>query len=518
MRKRCFENRASACDRDKTEYRRFGGILVIVAAMVLSACTAREEALPEMIFPTNESSIALGRVLLEAVQSNQEVADFALRARFEFQSGQDWQPIAQLTSGGDYNRFQTWWETSDAEPGAYRLRVGMALLEGAWVWSEPVAVQLRRAPEAVATSEIVARAGKRTTVKFDASASSDTEDAPLLVSWDFGDGFGGVGLVVEHTYPETTASFPVALSVADRFGGLTNRYYTLRLLPELFFQQRGDPPACVCTGIALRGDDLPAEEAVLGEDAVPGNLTWPPRQNVADGSTLGPLDKNPENPFLAGGVERLSTGYAFEIHATVRGMPAACMESQILKETQTICRVDQTDCAAQMGDYDPATRCCTFGLRWRGLRSDIDGDGTIDLTKGDIDVDTEAKCRAAGGVWEPQDPADPTKGNWCRLHVRKDGSRYVPDALNGQGPNSQYNAPDDYKSHPTTNAIWLDAPAMTAPNGSGSMAEFIAFLRGTDNRYCYVQFEVQTEIRTGRDREDLRELSKQINADKLPGF
>ena len=53
---------------------------------------------------------------------------------------------------------------------------------------------------------------------FDASASSDVDGSIVSYGWDFGDGTGGVGRTVEHTYG-SDGTFVVVLTVTDNRGG-----------------------------------------------------------------------------------------------------------------------------------------------------------------------------------------------------------------------------------------------------------------------------------------------------------
>lgn len=59
------------------------------------------------------------------------------------------------------------------------------------------------------------------TVQLDASSSSDTDGTLASYSWDFGDGTGGNGVTVAHTYAEA-GTYQVSLTVVDD-GGATDR-------------------------------------------------------------------------------------------------------------------------------------------------------------------------------------------------------------------------------------------------------------------------------------------------------
>jgi PKD repeat protein len=55
-------------------------------------------------------------------------------------------------------------------------------------------------------------------VHFDASGSRDVDGEIVSYAWDFGDGTGAEGVVVEHVFPQQRVKYPVVLTVTDDDG------------------------------------------------------------------------------------------------------------------------------------------------------------------------------------------------------------------------------------------------------------------------------------------------------------
>ena len=72
--------------------------------------------------------------------------------------------------------------------------------------------QTNKSPIAVAGPDIVALVGQE--IAFDASGSSDPENAPLTYLWNFGDGFTSSEVKTAHQYPYA-GTYIVSLSVSD---------------------------------------------------------------------------------------------------------------------------------------------------------------------------------------------------------------------------------------------------------------------------------------------------------------
>ena len=90
---------------------------------------------------------------------------------------------------------------------------------------------------------------------FDASASSDVDGSIVSYGWDFGDGSGGVGRTVEHTY-ESDGTFVVVLTVTDNRGGTgsaTSSVVTTNEAPVASFS--ADCTGAVCSFDASASSD-----------------------------------------------------------------------------------------------------------------------------------------------------------------------------------------------------------------------------------------------------------------------
>jgi PKD repeat protein len=83
-----------------------------------------------------------------------------------------------------------------------------------WYWRE-TGTSLDAAPKAALAAPANAATGAP--VLFDASASLDPDDDPLVARWDFGDGHTATGLKVTHTYAKP-GNYPVTLEVQAHRG------------------------------------------------------------------------------------------------------------------------------------------------------------------------------------------------------------------------------------------------------------------------------------------------------------
>lgn len=77
-------------------------------------------------------------------------------------------------------------------------------------------------------------------VRFDANASADLDGLSLGFAWEFGDGTGGEGAVVDHTYP-ARGCFPVALTVTGQRGLSSLAEKTIDVGTELALVPSEDP-------------------------------------------------------------------------------------------------------------------------------------------------------------------------------------------------------------------------------------------------------------------------------------
>lgn len=334
----------------------------------------------------------------------------------------------------------------------------METLSGTMGFSPVVSVVVNNPPVASARATEV----QRGRVKFDGSGSTDTDGGVVSWEWDFGDGQGGTGETVEHTYSDLTGSYPVTLTVTDDRGCVDYAHYVLSFPSGVmtFVQDT----SCTCDTIAVR-----IKGNALGEDGKAGGKDWDKTPGIDDGKTLGPLDGNPENGMSGG--EKDYTGYAFEVVCTVKGDPDKCKQIQLVKGT-TSAKGDKT---------------------WKGTNKDLDLDGTDD-----IDVSTQKKCQDAGGSWD---------GTKCELKFPQGGAKYGPDEYDQGEAGGAYEFwkghPDGYayKVHAGKQIIWYDTPLTNA--SKVFKADFVAIVRGTDGKYCYVKFSVDYGRQAGKDKEEI---------------
>ena len=259
---------------------------------------------------------------------------------------------------------------------------------------------------------------------------------------------------------------------------------------------QGIDTGCKCVEISLLfpSDQLGADgkKPALGpkDDSSEG---WPVGDGTSyhgdlDGKTVGPLAKNPGNPQAING--RANIGYGFEVRCTVQGTPGACKEIQLVKGTTT-----------HQGKPDQPKR-------WTGKKADTSLDGAPS-----IDVSTKDKCDAAKGHWD-------ATTEMCTLEFPQSGEKYGPDARVDTELGA-YEHEFTYKKHVGKTIIWFDAPMFGRDAASSKDADFIAMVRGTDNKYCYVKFKVHLKRRMKASEKDVEELTvteRGNQVHKVPGI
>jgi hypothetical protein len=474
-------------------------ILVAGAALELSA----QSLISARIVNPQPGAVLTGVVSIQAEHMHATLSPLQVGSvRFEISSGGGpWTSFGEFVAGESQGMNEspgTWsrrMDTGNYSPGSARLRVRVRYRNGLIGYSQPVDTLLNRPPVAVAQ----ALPQSATSVSLNGTASSDPDGTITAWEWDFGDGTTGSGPVVVHSYVSPGTYFPI-LTVTDNYGAKGQAYLEL-----VFADGPTAKPAdkCICKSITLRGDNLPGEKDAFGPDGkAGGGDSWPKFAGRFDGKTLGPLHDDTENATDAG--EKRATGYAFEVHCTVEGDPKHCKEIQVLRGTRTILGryPNQKACEDAGGTWKAADSSCTIHHPWKGTSADLDKDGTAD-----IDVSTEAKCKAAGGKWD---------GTKCT--VRFPGPKYGPDTPEDTDAGGAYESEYDYKKYAGTNIIAFDAPSSSGmSNGSKLKYEFVFLVRGTDNKYCYVAFKLEAERKAGKDDEKLTETGTAVGAANVPG-
>lgn len=276
----------------------------------------------------------------------------------------------------------------------------------------------------------------------------------------------------------------------------------------------GDP--CICTQIEVRkpnpvpvglaapgapaatGPTIPA----LGPDARPGGDDWPSAPGE-DGKTLGPLNLNPSNLIwpdrdpvpadLRG--ESMKFGYAFEVLATVTGDPDECTPNQLITSTRKL-GISRNACDQLGGSYDADAELCTSSKSWKGTSLDLNADGTP------LDVSNRQKCEANQGTWN---------NNKCTISGPYNGATYLPDMPS---------LPNTYLNRPNNKIIWYDAPntfPVRRVSGMTIDQNILAYVRGSDNKYCYAKMTHNSKTVAGPDSETLSVIEKKTGQDSLPG-
>lgn len=478
---------------------------LLAAVIALSGCDVPAPK-PVLVYPEPDAVVS-GRVVLSARQLDPEIDAIAAAARFEF-AGPDgsWQLIDELNDALDgvsdevLDEYTALWDTGNLDPGPYNVRVGMRLDARDWYWTDKQPVVVGARPIARISAELGESSPEGTVVRFSSEGSEDPDGTIVRLLWDFGDGESADGPAVEHLYVDTTQRYSVALSAVDSSGLVGSVYYLLVFAPvfDIEVVNQKAPPKCICKSIDVRRNGQ-----ALGSDAVAGGTAWPARAGHHDGLTLGPLDGNPGNGVTNG--EKDFAGFAFEVLAEVDGLPADCKEFQVVKAGYKICGTSKASCDMYNGTYTAGTRCCEFGSAWRGTTADLDQDGTDD-----IDVATQAKCQAAGGQW------DAAKAECLLNFPNAAGGGFKPDTA--KGGRTRYAGTYNYKSHVGTKVVWWDAPRTGNDNGSNVDAQFISYLRGTDNRYCYAKFDLDYEKKVRKDDETITNVDTKIDQASLPGI
>jgi hypothetical protein len=446
--------------------------------------------LPVMMSPQDGELIS-DAVLLMVDQVAACVSDEDMdRVRFEYSDdgGQSWTQAAQLTgpvlnSMGYWGAWEARWDLSTLPSGSYDVRATMRLPGQASVASPPVTVSVNLAPVVLASATGGGAPGQ---VFFDASGSEDPDGTLVDLTWDFGDGTTGTGATTTHTYVDLGQSYHVSVTATDDAGTGESQYYVaLFLAPDIVQFALGE--TCICTGLTLRGHTAPPVP-VLGKDAAIGGTDWSSGATLYDGKTAGPLGGNPGNAPV--GTKKKYLGYAFEVVATVFGNPDKCKEIQLRRDELRLPGLTAAECVDDFGIWEPATSTCLKSLPWVGTSKDLDLDGTPDLV-----VDTLAKCTTAGGIWD---------GAFCILHFPLSAGEYGPDEFEQGEPGGAYEETSGGKVHLGQKAVWIDAPhTLAKPVGKEWNIDFVAILRGTDGKACYLKYEFRSEVKAGQNDESL---------------
>lgn len=491
--------------RGRSKLRRGRGLLGSTLALLLSCATpAQQQPMPVLILPTADAVSSDMIVLLAENQNEQQTPFDIQRVLFELsRDGESWSAIDERTDlnfelqKGDVTTWDTVLDTVDLAPGEHLVRVTMETTAGVSATSKPTPFVVNKKP---AVAVFVRPGPGRADVVFDARESSDPEGEPLSVAWDFGDGTTDSGTAVTHTYQDLSQTYDVLVTVTDAQQATASELYSLAFpkgsITELVFDQKRE---CVCTKVQLRGDNLPAEAAAFGPDAAPGGTDWPKTAGFDDGKKLGPVHDNPENASFPGG-EKKNTSYAFEVYFEVRGLASQCKEGQLIKRTAVVKdpAINRARCVASGGVWNAADSSCALSKTNELDKLDKDQDGTVDL-----DVSTRAKCVAEGGTWN----AAKMK---CKVSFPQSGAKYGSD---------DYRAPSTFKKRPGNKIVFYDTPVYRGLSNATTgtyKAEFVAYVRGTDGKYCYTCFSLDLEKKAGKDKETISEKESKVGADKLP--
>ena len=127
------------------------------------------------------------------------------------------------------------------------------------------------------------------TCELDASASSDVDGSIVSYGWDFGDGTGGVGRTVEHTY-ESEGDYLVTLTVTDDRGASSQATGT------------ASATAPVSSAIAFGGAD-----SVGGSASADPTVTIPASVGAGDTLLLFVSNGSSRTPAVPGGWTALAT-------------------------------------------------------------------------------------------------------------------------------------------------------------------------------------------------------------------
>ncbi|HUU46111.1 MAG TPA: PKD domain-containing protein [Acidobacteriota bacterium] len=448
---------------------------------------------PRIIFPPN-GTIMNGLTVFVADETNPCLTPYdILYARFEYSLDESiWHFLDEQydlmgdSEGPSPGIWDAGWDLSPMPSGPLYVRVVMETYDEVVGTSPSVMIINNLAPIAHVTVE-----GDSALVSFDASGSEDLDGAIVSWQWDFGDGSYGSGPIVDHYFLDLDKSSNITVELTDDYGTSGWGIFRLTFAPAVLEVADG----CICDAIALRGDNLPAEGTAFGPDGVVGgtNNDWGTRRGQRDGTTLGPLNGNPQNT-AAGTTEKPFTGYAFEVVADVTGNPALCREIQVRKSSSLVQGTTQAACAQVGGTWEGGGTCRLAG-RW-GLRASTN---FPDPTQVDLDLD------GTNDITQATNPEFPVGGT----QFGPDGSRSYREPV------------ASLKAHPDSKIVYSDAPRFGGGCGELStyVADFIFLVRGTDNKYCYVAFTINLVKRTDpiQDGEQLLQTGTGVGVTAVPG-
>lgn len=235
---------------------------------------------------------------------------------------------------------------------------------------------------------------------------------------------------------------------------------------------------CICKSMAIRGAKLPAEKKALGPTGDSKSAWRVGKDSGDDGTTLGPLEGNPDNQPDATG-KRPWVGYSFEVVTKIEGNPAKCVEIQLIKASGEYRGGTRKDCEKAGFEWDAAGRFCKFTKRWTGNQGNLDKAG-----KPKIDITSKDECEAKKGKWD---------GSKCTLEFPYSGANYGPDVDKDSDKGGAYEkpTPSNLKRHLKNMIIWKDKVGFTASgDDSWLKASVLPVVRGTDGKYCFAQVEV----------------------------
>lgn len=463
--------------------------LALCVTLSLAACPGTEPpqvkpppaASPQLKLLLPEGDVVTGRVMVLLEQQNtafrpEDVQEVVFE--FSCDGGDSWSEIRTIsgiddnTESLDPNRWQALWDTDTVPSGGCLLRARMSYRVGDEVLEASTVRDLTVNQPPIIEAVMVVRGEVAGEVLFDGSAASDPDGQVTSWRWDFGDPEVNAdarlledGRMAVARYRDLSRTYAVILTVADDRGAEASDYSLIS-----FEDQGTNPPpvlirnnTCICNSIKVR-----TSGNALGPDGRADANGWARIADKRDGLKLGPLNGNPENKTAGG--EKKWTGFSFEVVADVTGDPKDCRETQLIKRTITIAGGS------------------TINKTYSGT-GDRDLNGTNDMN-----ITDKASCVAAGGSWN-----DTTR----KCEFPQSGTKFQPDGYTPSG-GSSYDREQTFKKHQGAKALWHDAPGIAvSSNGSTYKADFIAILRGTDGKYCYVKFSVDLGKKAGADKESI---------------
>ena len=83
-----------------------------------------------------------------------------------------------------------------------------------------------------------------------------------------------------------------------------------------------------------------------------------------------------------------------------------------------------------------------------------------------------------------------------------------------------YRKPYDYKAHPPRQIMWWDGPlTYNALPGFSANLDFVDIIQGTDNKYCYVSFNVKYVVgMANSETATLTASACNVNRNQVPGL